>query len=431
MAKFVQTPRGTRDLIGSNAEVFEYLVDSFKRIARLNGFKPIITPTIEFFELFSRKSGEEIVRSMYVFKDKAGRLIALRPEVTASIVRAYLRNLVGEPKPILLYYVSQCFRYEEPQRGRYREFWQLGLEVIGERDKLNSDLRIVLTINEYLGEIDVDHWFVVGNVGVYRTFMESLKIPQEDQDHVLHLIDKDLIDRAKEFLSKKYGSKAASIITSIVSTSLDDLVNYINEYKDVLGAKYNIALDHVNDTIRFIEYSKELGLKIKYEPKLVRGLAYYTGLIYEVKARGLDISIGGGGRYDNLTVVYGGSPEYMTGAALGLDRIMLVINEENIISSKESDRRVIVVLMKGDLEGYRYSYNVIKILHSLGIIASLYTGRPSKLLSYASKKGYTHAVIIGSKEISENKVTIKNLLTGRQETIDKNKIMELITKSQF
>ncbi len=429
MAKFIQIPRGTRDLVGSDAEIFEYLVDSFKRIARLNGFKPIITPTIEFFELFSRKSGEEIIRSMYVFKDKAGRLIALRPEVTASIVRAYLRNLIGEPKPILLYYVSQCFRYEEPQRGRYREFWQLGLEVIGDKDKLNSDLRVVLTINEYLEGINVDHQFIVGNVGIYRTFMESLKIPQEDQDHVLHLIDKNLIDEANEFLSKKYGSKATNIITGIARIDLDNLVNYINEYKDILGTKYNSALDHVNDTIRFIEYARGLGLNIKYEPKLVRGLAYYTGLIYEVKARGLDISIGGGGRYDNLTIVYGGSPEFMTGAALGLDRIMLVVDKESVISSRRGDRRVIVVLMKDDLEGYRYGYTIVKMLHSRGVTASLHTGRPSKLLSYASKKDYTHAVIIGGKEVSENKVTIKNLLTGKQETIDKNKIIESIIES--
>lgn len=429
MVKFIQSPRGTRDIIEFDAEAFEYLVDSFKRIAWLNGFKPIITPTIEFFELFSRKSGEEIIRSMYVFKDKAGRLIALRPEVTASIVRAYLRNLIGRPKPILLYYVSQCFRYEEPQRGRYREFWQLGLEVIGEKDKLNSDLRVALTVDEYLEEIGVDHWFIVGNVGVYRAFMESLKISHEDQDHVLHLIDKELIDNAKEFLSEKYGPKVASIVAGIVNTDLKDLVGYINEYRDLLGDQYHIALEHVNDTIRFIDYSEELGLKIKYEPKLVRGLAYYTGLIYEVKARELDISIGGGGRYDNLTMAYGGSPEYMTGIALGLDRIMLVINRDNIIGSRKKVSRVIVILLRNDLKGYKYSYNVVKKLHALGITASLHVGKPSKLLSYASKKDYTHAIIVGDKEISENKITVKNLLTGRQIIIDKNKIIEFITSS--
>ncbi len=424
MAKFIQTPRGTRDLVGEDAETFEYLVNEFRRIARLNGFKPIVTPTIEFFELFSRKSGEEIIRSMYVFKDKAGRLLALRPEVTASIVRAYLRNLLGEPKPILLYYVSQCFRYEEPQRGRYREFWQLGLEVIGERDRLNSDLRVVYTIYEYLESLGIGHWFVAGNVGIYRAFMDSLGISEDDQDHVLHLIDKDLVDDVREFLAKRYGVEAVEVITGLMNRGIDGLRDYVVGYKDLLGERYEAVMEYVEDTQRFITYSRELGLRIEYMPKLVRGLAYYTGLIYEVKAEGLDISIGGGGRYDNLTLVYGGSPEYMTGAALGLDRIMLVLKRGAEGSSARY--RVIVILIKSDLEGYRYAYDIVKELHRYGVEAPLYTGKPSKILSLASRRGYTHAIFIGSREVVENRVTIKDLSTGEQVVIDKNRLIEYL-----
>ncbi len=425
MPKFTRSPRGTRDIVGVDAEVFEYLTDTFRRIARLNGFRPIITPTIEFFELFSRKSGEEILGSMYVFEDKAGRLLALRPEVTASIVRAYLKNLLGEPKPILLYYIAQCFRYEEPQRGRYREFWQLGLEVIGERDKLNSDLRVAYTLSEYLSSVGVKHWFIVGNVGVYRVVMESLDIDPKDQDHVLHLIDKREIDNAYRFIEEKYGIDVADKVIGITRRSLSDLAEYIEEIRDTLRGRTEEILSLIGDTERFIGYLNSIGIEATYDPALVRGLAYYTGLIYEIKAYGLDISIGGGGRYDDLTVVYGGPQEYLTGAALGLDRIMLV-SSFNIVSGREV-YRVAVVLFKKDLESYRYAYKIVSALHSINVEASIYTGKASKTITLALRKGYTHIVFIGDREVKEKVVTVKDLATGKQVVVEYSRLLDLFS----
>ncbi|MEM0218393.1 MAG: ATP phosphoribosyltransferase regulatory subunit, partial [Desulfurococcaceae archaeon] len=124
LSEIFNPPRGMRDIVDEEAELYEYLFDEFRRTARSKGFQPIITPTIEYFKLFEVKSGEEIRRSMYVFEDKSKRLVALRPEVTASVVRSYVRLMRAKPKPIRLYYIAQCFRYEEPQYARYREFWQ-------------------------------------------------------------------------------------------------------------------------------------------------------------------------------------------------------------------------------------------------------------------------------------------------------------------
>ena len=171
-------PRGMRDITGRDAELYEYLFEEFKSTARRHGFEPIITPTLEYFSLFEAKSGEEIKKSMYVFEDKAGRLLALRPEVTASVVRAYLRHYRARPKPIRLYYVAQCFRYEEPQYARYREFWQGGLEVIGDPD-VNADVAVAYTASSFLEDIGVKHYYEVGNVATYRAFMSKMGVSEE------------------------------------------------------------------------------------------------------------------------------------------------------------------------------------------------------------------------------------------------------------
>ncbi|MEM4763008.1 MAG: ATP phosphoribosyltransferase regulatory subunit, partial [Desulfurococcaceae archaeon] len=197
-------PRGMRDLVESEAELYEYLFSEFKNTARKHGFEPIITPTVEYFSLFEAKSGEEIKRSMYVFEDKSKRLLALRPEVTASVIRAYLRSMRGRAKPIRLYYVAQCFRYEEPQYARYREFWQGGLEIIGDQD-VNADVLVAFTASEFLDKIQVKHVYEVGNVAIYRAFMKKLGVNEDAQDYILHLIDKDKIDDALAKLSEITG----------------------------------------------------------------------------------------------------------------------------------------------------------------------------------------------------------------------------------
>ncbi len=425
MDDLLRTPRGTRDIVGDEAELFEYLTTTFKEVAKRNGFKPIITPTIEFFELFARKSGVEIVKSMYVFKDKAGRTLALRPELTASVIRAYLKSLRNEPKPILLYYVGQCFRYEEPQRGRYREFWQAGLEVIGEKG-VHGDLRVFNVMEQFFNEIKLKHYYIIGNVGIYRMFMNAFNIPGNEQDQILHLIDKEMFNEAINY-AKKYGDEAAEVISKLISMNIEDLENMAMDYKELVKNYMDRLLGEIRDTIEFIDILKELGYDVRYKPSLVRGLAYYTGIIYEVKTSVLDISIGGGGRYDNLTTVYGGPPEYSTGVAIGIDRVMLALSELNI-KPLDKDRVKAAILLLNDSKEYLiYAYKVSSLLQTAGITTLVLSGRKlSKMLSYANRFKFKYAVIIGSKELNENKVSIKDLDTGVQEYIELEKINEFI-----
>jgi len=406
-------PRGMRDITGRDAELYEYLFEKFKSTARRYGFEPIITPTLEYFSLFEAKSGEEIKKSMYVFEDKAGRLVALRPEVTASVVRAYLRHYRARPKPIRLYYVAQCFRYEEPQYARYREFWQGGLEVIGDPD-VNADVAVAYTASSFLEDIGVKHYYEVGNVATYRAFMSKMGVSEEIQDHILHLIDKDRVVDAVNELKSIVGDRADLISTLVMTVDLDKVESIINDYRELLGDKYERVQEEQARLRDFITIMSELGYDVKYQPKLVRGLAYYTGLIFEYKLKDSPgaPSIGGGGRYDGLTMVYNGPFEYSTGLAVGIDRIALALTEKY----QPTPTKKIVVIVIGNTPltiGYKTLNTLTRASHIIqGFV--LKTRNLSKTLEYASKIGVDYALIIGEKEYRENTVTIKNMKTGEQ-----------------
>ncbi|MEM0355190.1 MAG: histidine--tRNA ligase [Desulfurococcaceae archaeon] len=426
MSRFdTKPPRGVRDIVKKDAELYEYLIDTFKKTARLHGFKPIIPPTIEYYSLFEAKSGVEIRKSMYVFKDKAGRTIALRPEATASIVRIYLDKLRSEPKPIRLYYVTQCFRYEEPQKARYREFWQAGLEIIGEQG-INADLSVAYTASSFLDEIGLKHTYIVNNIYILRTLLTKMGINQDIQDHILHLIDKNMINEALELIEKSSNGSARSIVEKLLGTSIEMLESFIDENRDVFGETYSKVRFEYERLLEFINYLREVGYEVRYEPKLVRGLAYYTGLIYEYKTEKLMQSIGGGGRYDGLTEIYGGVFEYSTGLALGLDRIALVMENSDITRSF-SKGVVIISLQNTPL---MYSYKLLKQIVEKGFEAWVYrTGNLGKAISLADRLGYGLVVIVGEREVKENKVSVKNLRSGVQETIALEKISEYLEKT--
>ncbi|MEM1627960.1 MAG: histidine--tRNA ligase [Desulfurococcaceae archaeon] len=428
--EYLNPPRGMRDIVGKDAEIYEYIMLKFRKIARLHGFEPIITPTIEYLRLFEVKSGEEIRKSMYVFEDKAGRLVALRPEVTASVVRAYLRHMRGESKPIRLYYISQCFRYEEPQYARYREFWQGGLEIIGDPD-VNADVLVAYTASSFLDDIGIKHHYVVGNVAIYRAFMKNIGISEETQDHVLHLIDKDMIDKAIEVLLSTTSSEYVDLFKEITELKLDKLEGFINDMKNIFRDDYEKVVNEYNRLVGFIYTLKELGYDVRYDPKLVRGLAYYTGLIFEYKVpSNLDVSIGGGGRYDGLSVVYKGVFEYFTGLALGLDRVVLVL-EKDLRELVDTRSKVLVALV-GDIPLSK-GYDILGRLRSLDNTSfSVYRHRSlSRILEYAGKKGFDKVLIIGEREYKNNKVLLKDMKTGYQLHVDLNEISEYLKRNQL
>jgi histidyl-tRNA synthetase len=420
--------RGFRDILPPESTKLSRLASMFMEIAELHGFDEVKPPTLERFEIFALKSGEEIRRSMYVFRDKAGREVALRPEATASVARIYLKHLRGKPKPLKLYYVINCFRYEEPQRARYREFWQAGVEIIG-APGIEADfeaIKLLISFYRKIGMLD-RIYLKIGTTRLYRTIFSHYNVPEEIQDHVLHLMDKGLYDEALEFLRQKGHGELAEKLETIWNRreSIEQAASIASEITPEAQAAIK-ELAAIVDMIR--QYEPRLDIRV--DLSFARGLAYYTGIIYEVKVPGFPVSIAGGGRYDNLIKLYGEEDVPGTGFAIGLDRTLAAMEELGRDSSLLPSRpRAAIVVLSGSY--MPYAAHVQDILIEQGITASILsqTTRLPKLIPKLAKQGYHYIVIIGEKEYNTKTVTIKDLRTKKQHTIPPSQLGEILQEA--
>ncbi len=415
--------RGFRDILPPDSEELTSLAYIFRRLARRRGYREAIPPTLERFELFALKSGEEIRRSMYVFRDKAGREVAMRPEATASIARIYLKHLRAQPKPIRLYYVINCFRYEEPQYARYREFFQAGVELIGEKAPV-GDVEVATLLYDYYREIGFERHIeiVAGSTGVYRALFSRYNVPEELQDHILHLMDKKEYEAALSKLREVSGELAdiASRLWSI--GSIDTEASYREAYS-LLRVASEEAARHLEELRFFARVLAEQGARIRTDLSFARGLAYYTGIIFEVKVPGFPVSIAGGGRYDTLIGLYGGEDMPATGFAIGLDRTLIALKDAGLeppLIEKPSPKVAVVYL---DRDVVSYALRVQRLLSSWGFEASLHGERKlGRLLPRLAEEGYRYAVIVGRREAEEGKVSLRDLAARRQVTVSLDRL---------
>jgi len=408
----IEPVRGMRDVIPPESKFVEILIRRFEDVARKYGYEPVIPPIIERFELFALKSGPEIRRSMYVFKDKAGREVCLRPEFTASIARIYLKHFLPKPKPIKLYYVGPAFRYEEPQLGRYREFIQVGVENIGDHS-VYSDIELLLILRDYYRSIGLSGYTVrIGNVGVMRGLFTRWGIQEDVQDVILHLIDKRRIDDVQEIL-KRYADAELDVISYLMgvrTTDPDELEQVARKF-----SKYGDVMNEVARLSKLLKVTRAMGINTVADLGFARGLAYYTGFIFEVTVPSLNVSIGGGGRYDTLIKLYGGPQTPATGFSLGVERTYLALKASDSLP-EVGERRVMLISL---IDDYTYVDRVSEVLRSQGLAVNTRFTTLSKLgdaLGVASRMMYDYVAIIGDKEFRSAKVTIKDLRKREQRT---------------
>ena len=406
----VERPRGTNDY-GPEEMARRRAVEAILReAAHRFGFREVSTPTIEHLDLFTTKSGPGIVEELYSFKDKGGRDLALRPEFTASIVRFYLAELRNLPKPIKVYSVGNVFRYEEPQKGRYREFTQFNAEVIG-APALQGDAEVVALAIECLRSVGVRDVHVrIGHIGMLRAF---LKLPPEDQGKVVHWLDKRNFPALKAELAR---------------LGLGSLETQLRQYIELKGGTE--VLDKGAKLLSGVategfEYLKALAARLKlygvehltYDLGVVRGLDYYTGMVFEVDSPnlGAEKQVMGGGAY-SLAEVFGGDPVPQTGFAFGLDRIVLAAEAEGVkLPVPRLDCYVVPI-------GEPMQTKALEILQTLrraGVSADIdLLGRgPSKNLDYANAIRARLAVLVGDAELKKGRVAVKDLDSGKQEEL--------------
>jgi histidyl-tRNA synthetase len=418
-----QTVRGMRDLLPEEAETLNFVVGKARGTAQLYGYKEVVTPLVEPYELLSAKSGEEIRQRMFIFKDLGDRDVALRPEFTASIARLATTALKTEPKPLRVFSVGSVYRYDEPQRGRYREFWQSNFELLGS-NKPEADAEAILLTSSLMKAAGLrDYAFKIGHIGVIRGILSQENVDDKVQNAVLQLMDKKEYDKALELVENEKCNTALKGLLELKGDTPSETAEKIRKY--VTGYdKAEAAADNLLEILQLVAAS---GCPVEtVEPAFARGLEYYTGVIFEVSVPDLDIALGGGGRYDRLIEVFGGESTAAVGVAHGLDRVALAMQMQQTALSARQEKSVVVIPVQQELKAE--ALKISQMLRDAGVSVEFEVmGRKmAKALEDADRRKVDYAVIVGEREIKEASVVVRDLAKREQTTVEIAKLTEKI-----
>lgn len=422
-----QAVRGMRDFMPEEAKMMRYIEGKARRIAELYGYREIITPVVESYELLAAKAGEEVRLRMYAFKDLGGRMVALRPEFTPSVARLVATTLRNEPRPFRLFCVGSLYRYDEPQMGRYREFWQSNFELMGS-SKPEADAEIIMLTNDFLRSVGLKNYvFKVGHVGVLRGIFSQENVEEKSVNEIMQLMDKkaypEAVKRVEEIGVPK---KCVETVQRLVELKGGNSLETVEKMRGCVEG-YGKALEAVENLAEILKLISESESKvaIKVDAGFARGLEYYTGAIFEVTVPELDISLAGGGRYDKLIELFGGEPTPAVGIAHGLDRIMLAMQKQGTKMDVAEAKRVVVIPTREELK--TEALKIANKLRGAGIPVEVEVmGRKiSKALEDADRRKMDYAIIIGEKELREGAVVLRDLSKREQNNV---KIEELAEK---
>jgi histidyl-tRNA synthetase len=392
----LQKPRGTRDFLPEEMERRRLIETRMRTAARRWGYREVCTPIFEHLELFTMKSGEGIINEMYAFEDKGGRELTLRPEITAAVMRMYVNEGKVLPKPLRWCYFADCFRYERPQKGRYRQFWQFGVELIG-ADTASADAEVILLADAVLRTAGVELDLHVGHLAPMKHLLRDL--PAEEQRAIMALLDKhDLAGLEERLNDKGRGDLFASLNGLMDCRTPGEVFAIIGDLPERERIEETFAILDAQG----IAYTADFGI--------ARGLDYYTGMVFEVFAPnlGAENQILGGGAY-RLAHLFGGDDVASCGFAIGFDRVMVSLGEFPL----EGEPIVGVVCMP---EARTRALEVARAFRDTGIrteVDLMERGLGAQL-SHAAKTA-DYAVVLGKREIESGRVTLKNLHSGEQQ----------------
>jgi histidyl-tRNA synthetase len=403
-----QAPRGTQDILPEAAARWRRLEDAARRCAELYDYGEIRTPTFEDVGLFLRGVGEgtDIVeKEIYAFEDKGGDRLALRPEATASVVRAYLQHgLFNQPQPVRLYSLVTVFRYDRPQAGRYREFRQLNCEAIGENDPI-VDAELIMLLWRFLEGLGLQALSIqlnsIGDKQCRPAFIEALVAYYEQHGDEMCADDRRRLQSNPMRLLDCKQARCQPIIERAPRT-VDFLCDPCAEHFEQLKL-----------------YLDGAGLPYQLNPRLVRGLDYYTRTVFEVwpPEVGGQSTLGGGGRYDGLAEQIGGRPTPGVGFAAGLERILLNLEKQGLALPAEAPQLAFLVPL--GLAAKRELNVLADQLRGRGIAATIGTGNKSlkSLLKQADTRGARWALILGDQELDQRQIVVRELTTAQQRSV--------------
>jgi histidyl-tRNA synthetase len=417
--KTIRAIKGTQDILPEESIKWQSLEDQIRKITSHYGYQEIRTPAFEKTKLFSRSVGEEtdiVSKEMYSWTDQGGEDLTLKPELTASVARAFIQHNLGRINPInKLYYIDALFRRERPQKGRYRQFHQFGVEAFGsEHPEIDAEV-IALAISIFKS---------LGLEGL-KLNLNSIGSPECRINYraALQKFLKPHFSELTETSQKRFNDNPLRIL----DTKASHEIKILEDAPNISDYLTNEDQTHFNEVIEYLDI-----LKIEYKlmPRLVRGLDYYTRTTFEITSSNLGAqnAICGGGRYDGLTEMLGGKPTPGIGFAAGMERVLLSMKSKQ--SNKNKVQIYIVSL------GEKTRATVIKLAQdlrnqSLNTEFDLLRRSLKAQLKEANKMNVKYAIIIGDKELESNQLEVKDFLTGNQQKVELNKIIEHMNSLSF
>lgn len=413
----VKGPRGTNDVMPSESYKWQYLESKFREACRKFGYSEIRTPVFEHTELFERGVGETtdvVQKEMYTFNDKGDRSITLKPEGTAPVVRSFIENkLYAEAQPSKIYYITPCFRYERPQAGRLRAFHQFGAEVFGSGES-SMDAEVMALVDSFLKGLGLENIELrINSIGCptcrneYNEKLKSYLAPKLENlcETCVGRYDKNpmrILDCKNESCQAEIGDAP-----KMIDNLCDECQTHFAETKKYLDA---------------------LNVEYVVDPKIVRGLDYYTKTAFEFISRdiGTQATVSGGGRYDGLVESLGGKSTPAVGFGMGIERLILTLESCGVEIPKPEGLDIFIVSMgeNADLEAFK----ILNRIRAAGLSGDKdYLGRSIKAqFKYADKKNAKYTAIIGDDELEKGVVSLKNMETGEQVQVEIDKLEQAI-----
>ena len=416
----IAIPKGTKDVLPEQSYRWHYIEEKIRKVVRLFNIKEIRTPTFEHTELFLRGVGETtdvVSKEMYTFLDKGNRSITLKPEGTAGVGRAYIENNLNQnPQPTKMYYLTSVFRYERPQSGRLREHHQFGVELYG-ADSAHADVEAISVAYTLFNELGIEN---------LELNINSIGCPKCREGYNTAL---------REYFALKIEKMCPTCSERLEKNPLRIL-----DCKNTVCADFSITApkmidyqcaeceNHHQELKKLLEI---IGIDFKVNPMIVRGLDYYTKTVFEFISTsiGAQGTVCGGGRYNNLVEEIGGQSTGAVGFGMGLERLIMVMENNNIkFCGPPKSEVYIASLSSAEAD---YAFKIADSLRKAGISADsdLLDRSLKAQMKYANKMGYTFVIVIGSEEIAKGIVTLKNMLNKEEKQVSTDKIAEALRET--
>ena len=416
----IQSPKGMHDILAEEYAFYQNICDKAEEIASYYGFKPIHLPIMENIALFTAAIGESsdiVEKEMYIIKSEGEDKLALRPEATASVIRAYVEHgMHNLPQPVMLWYKGSFFRHENPQKGRFREFQQFGLEIIGEPKPIGEAI-IIQMINLTLKELGLE------NLVVHINSIGDKECRGEYRKRLINYYRKNLGPACKD-CKKRFKTNPLRLL----DCKEEQCAQIKKDAPQTVDSLCAPCKQHLKEVLEFLETNE---INYVLDTHLVRGLDYYSRTVFEFYSGNSDqrpMAVAAGGRYDYLAKLLGKRDAPAVGGAIGVDRVAMIMREKNILAKPKRIAKVFLIQLSPAAK--QKSLLVIEMFRkaNIYIAQSISKDNLNSQLGLASRLEVPYVLIIGQKESLENSIILRDMAAGSQESVPTEKIVEAVRK---